>query len=150
MGDLLELAARCEQATGPDHMLDAEIAIAALGWREIPSPDGDWRSFESPAGARANIQRKDGVPVFDYGPLAFFTTSLDAAMTLLPEAEAGYSATFWRVGNDGEGGDPSDFKAEVLCCSQLTSRQSKAVAATPALAICAAALRARHAIEGAQ
>ncbi|HEY8593283.1 MAG TPA: hypothetical protein VIL42_10540 [Sphingomicrobium sp.] len=36
--DLLALAERCEQATGPDRDLDAEIAERAYGWRPAPCP----------------------------------------------------------------------------------------------------------------
>lgn len=65
-----------------------------------------------------------------------YSASIDAAMTLLgPEA-------FWRLGNDGEGPDPAQFKAEVLS-PMLHRLPYIAVCATPALALVAASLRAR-------
>jgi hypothetical protein len=35
---LLELAERCEAATGPDRELDADIAEHAYGWKPAPCP----------------------------------------------------------------------------------------------------------------
>ncbi len=66
-----------------------------------------------------------------------YTSSLDAAMTLVP------TDGFWRMGNDGEGRDPADYFAEIIAGSLL--QRFRAVAATPALALTAAALRARAA-----
>lgn len=68
-----------------------------------------------------------------------FTGSLDAAALLLP------TDAMWRVGHDGEGHDPSRFKAEVV----TMAAPQVAVADTPALALCAAALRVRALVGGA-
>jgi len=62
-----------------------------------------------------------------------YTASLDAAMSLVP------TDAFWRVGHDGEGPDPSDFRADVLL---VPGARHIARSATPALALTAAALRA--------
>lgn len=73
--------------------------------------------------------------------LPAFVTSLDAAMTLVgPD-------WFWRVGNDGEGPDPSVFKAQIGYVHEgpVPISFTSALAETPALALCAAALRARAA-----
>ncbi len=61
--NLLALAARCENATGPDRELDADIALTQ-GWTEHP---GD--NWIGPFGQIA-------VP--------YYTASLDAAVTLVP------------------------------------------------------------------
>lgn len=67
-----------------------------------------------------------------------YTASLDAAMTLVEVDE------YWRLGNDGEGPDPADFKATVTSHDGVADMHfHDAVAATPALALCAAALRVK-------
>lgn len=70
-----------------------------------------------------------------------------AAMTLLPATDV-TTAVFWRVGNDGEGGDPALFKAQVLIVTPFTSSQFIGLADTAPNAITAAALRAIAAKEG--
>lgn len=134
--ELLRLAELCEQASGPDRELDAEIAHA-VGIR-IQTIS---RSVLADPFGKSSAMRE----VSDSTALSY-TASLDAAMSLVPDleaAEAGYSDIFWRLGNDGEGGNPADFKAEVLICSMFTSKRFAATAITPALALCAASLRAR-------
>lgn len=70
-----------------------------------------------------------------------YTASLDAAVTLVP----GSDDVFWRLGHDGEGPDPSVFRAEILVCS-ANIPGSVARSGTSALALCAAALKARAAL----
>jgi hypothetical protein len=67
-----------------------------------------------------------------------YTASLDAAMTLVG------TDAFWRLGNDGEGPDVAAFKATVTFGEGPSLTFHDAVAATPALALVAAALRARE------
>ncbi len=89
---LLELAERCEAATGPSYVLDLEIA-------EVIAPTE--LAWQPP-----------------------YTASLDAAMMLVPDHDG------WIImGNSAKVG------------RQISG------AATPALALCAAALRARHEME---
>lgn len=95
---LLELAERCEAATGPDRELDLAVG------EECTVP---------------------GESLFPVPPV---TASLDAAMTLVPE---GYENPL-RLYIAGE--------ATAVFIGQI-----EAAALTPALAICAAALRARAA-----
>lgn len=114
---LLDLAARCEAATGPDRELDRAIELAIFPDRTDPCPTVE---------------------------LLAYTASLDAAMTLVPEG-GDDTLIFWRSGNDGDGGNPDAFKAEILVVTGFTSKSHKAVAATEALARSAAALRARNA-----
>lgn len=111
--DLLALAARCEAAKGPDRALDAEIVVTA-----IPRYRGWIANRPSP-----------GVIYSDHEPFIsarFCTASLDAAASLVPE---GWS---WRIASYGEA---ATYENE-------TGNSTEACAATPALALCAAALRA--------
>lgn len=116
---LMDLAERCEKADGADWNLSADIA-RAMGWAEGEHAwhSLDWRS------------RQSGPP--------HYTNSLDAALSLVPEG--------WRWSLDhtqkppyrdcgmatlyapGDGWTPADV--------------SEIYGATPALALCAAALRA--------
>lgn len=135
MSELLELATQCEAAEEADRELDALIYCALHPTHTAYFSEGDeWALADW-------MVREGGV---NFSPPCF-TASLDAALTLLPAAEAGYSVVFWRLGNDGEGGDPAAFKAEVLICAMLASQRFAATAVTPALALCAAVLRARAA-----
>jgi hypothetical protein len=124
MSALLQLAERCEKATGPDRELDAEIAEAVgakhgreTGW--CNSENGDYYVIDECA--------------------ASYTASLDAAMTLVPE---GWETSIYIGGENAnvqmetpamrdewfdEGGGPIDGTAP-----------------TPALVLCAAALRAQN------
>lgn len=138
---LSELADRVAADSGPDRSLDVAI------FREIGAPvpfqfanamvaltyDEADRCYYAPMG---EMRVRYEPPVY--------TASVDTALTLLPETDAA-AATFWKVGNDGEGGDPSLFKATILVATALTSRSFSAVADTAPLAITAAALRARSA-----
>jgi hypothetical protein len=135
---LLSLASRVEEAEGADRFLDAQIA-AVLRLEKVPHWarlwTGEWRPTEQ---GSVVLMEDSGLP----GPHFMareYTASLDAALTLLdPDA-------FWRVGHDGEGADPSLFKAIVSVAKEgsiaITFRS--AIAATPALALTAACLKAR-------
>jgi hypothetical protein len=103
--DLLALAARVEALSGPDRMIDRDIAIATMGW---------------PAAA------------FTDSPTPEYTASIDATLTLVPDCrhtelamQDRHSGRWKWVLRGGYG------------------VRSEARGATPALALCAAALRAR-------
>ncbi len=109
---LLELADRCEAATGPDHNLDAMI------------------------------HARDGIEGIGYSSAApAYTASLNAAMTLVPEGMN------WMAGNRNqplarayvENGELHFLGGQA---KNPALRWHECVAATPALALCAAALRA--------
>lgn len=100
---LLELAERCEAATGPSYVLDLEIA-------EVIAPTE--LAWQPP-----------------------FTASLDAALMLVPEGWTGIVPI--------TGGDDAWLWQE----RALAGTGHRCRAATPALALCAAALRARHEME---
>ncbi len=120
-----ELIAALKQATGPSREMDAAVDICITGGSAadlayVLEP----MQGEAPG---ASIERT-------LRPLSY-TASIDAALTLVP------ADTFWRVGHNGEGADPSDFRADVM----MGGLYSTGIASTPALALCIAALRARQA-----
>jgi hypothetical protein len=104
---LLELAERCEKATGPDRRLDFGILKATCTERE-------------------ECLYVNGKPEPRY------TASLDAAMTLVPE---GRGLIYKRHGIKNV------WRVQILSGDGNTFIDGDA--ATPALALCAAALRAR-------
>lgn len=149
---LLALAARVEAANGPDRELDCLIQVAVTPDAKCMTHPGHG-TVGSSFGVMRDIdfdvwrQHRSGVlGPFYYGEPPAYTASSDAAMSLISEADAS-TAIFWKVGNDGEGGDPSLFRATVLVCTIFASATYSAVADTPALALTAASLRA-HAAGG--
>jgi hypothetical protein len=129
---LLELAERCEQATGPDYALDAAI------WHEITPEHQRW--FFGGIGEIDECWLW-GNPSTDHDwdkSAPAYTASLDAAITLAPAGDfhlllPGMSTMAmgrhdWRCYLDGQ--------------------RSKGIGRSTALAICAAALRARAASVG--
>jgi hypothetical protein len=110
---MLELAERCEKATGPDRELSKQIHAVVEGrtYHHLETA-----SYRNP-------------------PAPHFTASLDAAMTLVPEGASRF--IFVRVG--GRWGCYIDDERGIIgSCDD---------AATAALALCAAALRARATAE---
>lgn len=117
--ELEALAVRCEQATGPDRALDKDIR-EALG-QPVMDEHGtmvEWR------------------PDFYAAPA--YTASLDAAMTLVPEGADAAGERFKVEGWNEQTVHPPHVKA-----SAWVAGAKRAYAATPALALCAAALRAQ-------
>ncbi len=115
---MLALAERCEAAGGPDRQLDAEIDIAVRG-------------FPEKAYAQANGMRAKGTPDLDrvvwfikWGA-SLYTASLDAAMTLVPEGQAIELAT-----------------GAARLSDARVNWKHPGLGKTPALTLCAAALRA--------
>lgn len=135
---LLDLAARCKAATGPDQELDAAIdlylslpEIARRGGVAMVSSGGihEWYGEGPPA------SRRNPVTGAWRSPRAAYTASLDAALTLVPDGHD------WRVEVE------RDRHPGAICCPPNAWGTFPGVtmhgAATPALALCAAALRAR-------
>jgi hypothetical protein len=128
-GALLELAERVENATGPDRSYDVAI-FQALGG---PVPF----QFANKIVALTFDEAEQCyfAPIGDmrvrYEPPTY-TASIDAAMSLVPEGW-GYSVLDRRAVLPG-------CKVNAQCFTQFTQHGE---AATPALALCAAALRAR-------
>ena len=137
--ELLKLAERCERATGPARELDATIAALTSGDQA------------------ARVVRPSEGSIFSHKPgwwsdgateshlsLAY-TASLDAAMTLVPEGSLHFARTVWGAVN----GDKAEGFAGVSLYEYANGKrywitEFQATAATPALALTAAALRAIH------
>ncbi len=115
---LQALADRCKQATGPDRELDARIYILVTG------------------GSAADADYAATAPEVTCMP-PLYTASLDAALTLVPDG--------WAV-ELVQALSGSPWHAKLRGGSALVPIIG-AAAAAPALALCAAALRARAAID---
>lgn len=112
---LKELRDRVAKATGPSFALDIQI--------EVMVTPGAIHEWVGDCKIRVGDRR--------YNP-PNYTASLDAAVTLVTGDD-----WYWRVGHDGEGADPSRFKAEFL---PFPHRKVEATADTPELALCLARL----------
>lgn len=115
--DLLELAERCEKASGPDRELDAAIA-AVSGYRVVDEGH--------PLG-RCCYDR-NGISIV----LPRYSASLDAAMTLVPAD--------WHTSLRGIN---DSWHVSMNPTSRGPIAETFAFSATPALAAIAASLRAR-------
>jgi hypothetical protein len=146
MSDLLKLAERCEAATGHDRELDVELAVVA---GLIRDPEFE-RGYFYGAGNNCDyvLERGD----YDHGnnapELPYYTASLDAAMTLVPEGlhvtHAGEARFMTRspafaVTVEEWGSEQADDGSEIATRPLVRH----GVAATFPLALCAAALKAR-------
>lgn len=75
---MTELARRCEDAEGSSYSLDSEID-AYLGWSKVPNPTMAGGLIDIWASPEGSMVRRMGIPAY--------TSSLDAAMTLVPEGQ---------------------------------------------------------------
>jgi hypothetical protein len=108
---LLELAERCEAASGPDIDLERDIVSAI-------------------AGRRAS------------GPLVMeqrYTASIDAARTLVPEG----IGWWFSAGQTRDGNESFAYVIDITGKLHFRAGDPHGKVANPALALCAAALRAR-------
>jgi len=124
-GKLVELAGRCERASGPDRELDCQIYAVLQGWRYVKvmhrQKEGHFYAFRT----------SDGDKTVLLAP--FYTKSLDAAIMLVQEG------CFWSMpGLVQPLWDARINHHDGLICLPLSQP-----CATPALALCAAALRAQ-------
>ena len=122
MTDFADLIARLEAATGPDRALDAEIArdVCGLVIHEWP----DW------------IARTSAMHDFPaLWPTPFYTESVDAAMTLIPDG------FWWTVGAGRTRPDEPLYGAFIYDGDDLVGSGETEVSA--AIALCVAALKAR-------
>lgn len=155
MDDLLKLAERCEKALGPDRQLDAEIA-RAIGFGSVRYVSMEATDYNNTVHSWIAWKSDKEVGPWEY--LKAYTTSLDAALTLVPEGWAMRIEDWPRpegqtdIASDG---GPNAKAALMECTEKRIGRQViwgwhtpggasvEARAATPALALCAAALRSR-------
>lgn len=147
MPTILELAERCEQATGPDRELDALIRCAVFapaGAFVKQSPiNGEWCVYEVGYNGKERSWEPRGLTYEQR--TGSFTASLDAAVTLVPEGK------YWIVVNAGGVNSPDPIPGRATADVADRDRLDEGCvveAATPALALCAAALRDRSAIAG--
>lgn len=140
---LLELAAKVEAASGPDRELDCAIAVAAAGFFELPPR---WEG--GPVGyGYTNADGEQIHPGHGGDQLVKpYTASLDAAMTLVPE---GYDWSLCRYAQVDEGFLPFSVNMTPEVQPYPVDQEIDVEAVTPALALTAAALRARAAQGGA-
>lgn len=136
---LTELAERCEKAEGPDRELEYAI----------------WDALNPPRIVDAELPRDFGRLPGVKEPERYapdYTSSLDEALTLVPEGWA------WNLANHDTAllgaGDPKKAFGACLAAPEMKGGPEpwtedrdvfNSDAATPALALCAAALRARAA-----
>lgn len=136
----MKLSDRVEALAGPDEDIRREIALA-LGWKPVPNP-----------GVAGGLVGKWWLPDGSMADLPNWLGCLNAALSLLPESwragfeqgalcdhdpdqvvawvwpfESSYDPD-WQMGQETQIGNPDGVRG---------------FAATPALALCAAALRAR-------
>jgi hypothetical protein len=129
---LLALAERCEQADGPDRELDAEIEACLTSRVTHPLAPG-W-TFEA-QNCEWKLARLAEIKFISRAsrPAPHYTASLDAAVMLVPEG-CGYDFGKNLLGYAWGGVTMPDHN------------EIEISADTPALALCAAALRARAAM----
>lgn len=127
MSDLRDLAKRCEAALGPDRLLDAALYPLRKPW-----PDEDVTVYASANnGTRTRVWRNSP---FSRWIAPRYTASIDAALTLVPPILARH--LFLETSLPSKAGYRRNEK-ELFYFE----------AATPALAVCAAAVRAHLAVE---
>jgi hypothetical protein len=143
---LIELAVLCEKAEGPDREYDLAIKLASEPNGDIARIVKERRGFDRKLGMAWDLyasavcfeKHNERGDCFFNGsyPLPAFSASLDAALTLVPE---GKEWNLHRVHDDYNRGKVYFY----ACIDEAQVHYG----ATPALALCVAALRARAEIE---
>lgn len=133
-----DLIARLREATGPDRVLDAEITVALDLRPEWTIGYGDlWIDHKSIGEPVIRVltggKKSRGCPPM--GVYLALTRSVDAALTLVP------SDAFWHLITDGAG---NGFQADVVWKEHDGRGLVYVHGATPALALCIAALKAKQ------
>jgi hypothetical protein len=123
---MTDLATRCEQAEGPDRSLDTEIA-RSLGWGCV---------MQDPQAGLRWYCWKEFYRSGDWISLPNYTASLDAALTLVPEG--------WRLRQMAFSAPCADDRKWHLNLhgGKVGEETFVGRGSSPALALCAAALRA--------
>ena len=127
--EIKSLIERIEKSEGADRELDGAIALS-LGWT-LQKMKGDARPYYRKPGATQYYNRAE--------PPAY-TASIDAAMTLVPEHSLFTVRTLWDDSKTAGLAVVSRYEGE----RRFWMGEHQSVAATPALALCAAALKARN------
>ena len=134
MTNLQELITKLEKATEPDRELDAIIAIASgIKHRSRHTTSGINKGREWLVDSHA------GVETWKHHPPAY-TSSLDAALTLVPEGAV------WSVQTDYELPGRAHINHLIPIADERLRPPSNfnVDGATPAIALCIAALKARQ------
>lgn len=118
---LVDLAERCEKASGPDRELEWRIA-EAIGV-------GEWRQSTVWPPFMPGSKIDKAIPAY--------TASLDAAMTLVPDQHS-YGIEAYTPDHNTLG-----WTVHLLLDANILGRGVSAFATTFSLALCAAALKAR-------
>lgn len=127
--EVLALADRVERASGPDRELDVRASLALSGAAYSESDVSDMLRYrDEPTGYGRYRPADEYVPAY--------TASLDAAMTLVPEG-IGDELLSLMLHRTWEG------RIKIKLLDTLGGQEWHANAATPALALTAAAFRAR-------
>lgn len=154
MTDLLALAAECEKAEGPDRALDAKVGAAIrlcpdLDLSKLLYPDAAEFVAEEDGAIRVFAKGDDGeMRSFHKRGAPRYTASIDAALTLVPEGSVWHVMTDFGGLNRAKVGPAGRPSASVYSGGGPGDHFVTADAETPALALCAAALRARAAGHG--
>lgn len=128
--DLLSFAARVEELTGPDREVDAEVWCIRRG-----------HEFVRWDGAGVVYRDKDGIQHWPEHRVADATNSVDAVLALIEREFPG-----WRCRWQGDGdGVHEAFLENRGDFNAIEARHTRCFAATPALALLSAALRAKAA-----
>jgi hypothetical protein len=145
--ELIELAERVEKAEGADRGLDADIRLAVSGDCPYGALTGNrhqvigWGKLSGYVNAYREVLTLDDA--LDDEVVPRFTASIDAAMSLGPEG------CVWKVMTDYELPGRATVYGWPVGAPEgppiLIGYDDHCDAATPALALCAAALRARSA-----
>ena len=126
-----ELIERLEKAAGSDRELDLDILNATLNG---DAPDWKWHDrWRETVTQEIYEPGASGNPVCS---LDAFTSSIDAAMALVPEG-FDYGLTHRKATNP-------TMKANAQCWTKAPASTVWGDAVTPAIALCIAALRARQ------
>ena len=133
---MTDLITRLSKLDAPDREVDAEIAIHLLGYTRVnrmekwPEAQPIWDFYE-------------GEPLNSNGVLIpRYTGSLDAIRSL---ARRLYPDAMYRVGNDGEGPDPSLYLGELFIPGEQKDSYFTGVSPVDAVSLCIALLRAKEA-----
>lgn len=119
-----ELIAALEKATGPDRELDADIVRVAF------NAGVTWRSTQYTMEVFPAVHWEAPHPYAGMSePVPAYTASIDAALALVPD---GHQSVIWTAGG-----------ADVFPATPGLHAYDTTYAATPAIALCIAALRAR-------
>lgn len=131
---LIELAERVEAATGPDRELDIEIGFQLASRERLWALSG--MNAQRPLFSDDDLWRQVRRCPTEYGLGHCYTSSLDSAMTLVPEG--------WRLYMLSSSDQAKIWSANlwVMASGEEVDSVPAGRAATPALALTAACLRA--------